>query len=61
MQIIKHGNPQKTKDEFHFFCKNCGCEWYADRKDDGLRISPPGFAFLVCMECPNCKKETNAM
>lgn len=59
MHIIKLGDLTKSKKgEFHFTCKNCGCEWYADRGDNGLKISAPCFEFFVYMRCPNCNTET---
>lgn len=57
MTIIKAGDSSKAKKgEFFFHCKNCGCEWYANRGDEGLKISPPCFEFFTYMKCPNCKK-----
>lgn len=55
MQIIKVGDISKAKKgEFHFICKKCGCEWYADRGDKGLIIAPPCCEFSVDMKCPTC-------
>lgn len=52
MNII---NPGKTtrKGEFYFKCRNCGCEWYADRGE--VKISPPCVEFYTYMKCPNCR------
>ena len=58
MNITKLGNTQKRRGEFFFRCKKCGCEWYADRGDEGLRFSPPCCEFYVYMKCPNCKSYT---
>ena len=59
MKIIKSGDTNKSKQgEFHFTCKHCGCEWYGDRSDEGLRISPPCMPFYTSMKCPNCDKTT---
>lgn len=41
MNIIKHGNADCNRGEFYFICNNCGCEWSANRGDNGLKISPP--------------------
>ena len=57
MNIVKLGNYQNTKGEFHFICEKCECEWYADRGDKGLGISPPCFEFYAYMKCPTCKAE----
>ena len=56
MNIIKPGNPQRVG-EFRFTCRNCECEWYANRGDNGLKISPPCCEFYAYMRCPNCGKE----
>lgn len=59
MQILNPGDPWLRKPaEFRFKCKECGCEWEADRTDKGLYISPPGFPFFTRMRCPNCGKLT---
>lgn len=60
MHITKLGNPQKGRGEFLFRCKKCGCEWYADRSDKELKISPPCCEFYVYMNCPSCKSYTEA-
>ena len=54
MVIINTGDVSKAKGEFNFKCKECGCEWYANRGDKGLRISPPYCEFFAYMKCPNC-------
>ena len=60
MQITKVGNLEFTKKgEFFFHCKKCGCEWYADRGDKELHISPPICRFYTYMECPNCGEMTD--
>ena len=56
MKIAKLGVSQKAAGEFHFTCPNCGCEWYADRGDKGIKISPPCVEFFAYMKCPNCNK-----
>lgn len=59
MNIIKSGDVTKSKNgEFHFTCKHCGCEWYADREDSELHISPPCVEFFTYMKCPNCNRTT---
>ena len=58
MTIIKHGDTEKRSGEFHFVCKNCGCEWRADRGDKGLKFSPPCVKFYAYMRCPDCGKIT---
>jgi len=59
MKIIKLGTPQDNKiGEFHFICKKCGTEWYADRGDKELKISPPCCEFYTYMNCPNCGSYT---
>lgn len=60
MNIIKSGDSTKSKTgEFHFTCKHCGCEWYANRSDAELKISPLyskiSYAY---MNCPNCDRIT---
>ena len=56
MNIVKLGiSLTERKGEFHFNCKECGCEWFADRGDNGLKISPPCCEFFAYMDCPNCK------
>lgn len=55
MTITKCGDVSKAKGEFRFACEYCGCEWTADRGDEGLKISPPCFEFFAYMKCPNCK------
>ena len=57
MQITKQGDPKKSHGEFKFICKNCGCEWNANRGDKGLKFSPPCCEFHTYMKCPNCGKE----
>lgn len=57
MNIVKPGIPQRNG-SFHFCCKKCGCEWYADRGDKGLNFSPPCMEFFAIMSCPNCRRET---
>lgn len=57
MNITKRGDPAKSHGEFRFVCKNCGCEWNANRGDKGLHISPPCCEFYTYMKCPNCGKE----
>lgn len=55
MTITKQGDPAKMhRGEFSFRCKNCGCEWNADRGKDGAHISPPFVEFFAYMDCPNC-------
>ena len=55
MTIIKEGRPEKrSKGEFSFKCKNCYCEWEAERKE--VKFTPPCLPYDVYMECPNCKK-----
>jgi hypothetical protein len=55
MNIIKPGKPQMQKHgEFYFKCKKCGCEWDADRGDEGFGISPPCMEFFTYMPCPCC-------
>lgn len=59
MHIVRLGIPQTAgRGEFHFLCKKCGCEWYADRGDKGLKISPPCCEFYAYMDCPNCNSYT---
>ena len=59
MNIIKHGDINKrATGEFRFKCKNCGCEWVADRGDNGLGFSPPCVEFYAYMKCPECKAFT---
>lgn len=58
MNIIKHGDINKRTGEFRFKCKKCGCEWFADRGDNGLKISPPCVEFYAYMNCPDCGKCT---
>lgn len=55
MNIIKPGKAGNTG-EFYFICNNCGCEWSANRGDDGLKFSPPCVEFYTYMNCPCCKK-----
>ena len=38
--------------EFHFQCKHCHAEWYADRTD--VKITPPFVEYAVYMKCPCC-------
>lgn len=54
MIITKQGDSQKSKGEFSFSCKNCGCEWTAERKE--VKITPPCLPYEVYMDCPNCKE-----
>lgn len=55
IKVIKTGYPMSTKhSEFKFICRNCGCEWEADRTDNELHISPPFLPFYTYMNCPNC-------
>lgn len=56
MTIINAGeiNKRKSNSEFHFKCKNCSCEWEAERPE--IKFTPPCFPYNVYMECPNCKK-----
>ena len=42
--------------EFHFVCRNCNCEWYADRKE--VNFTPPCFDYGVYMDCPCCNDTT---
>ena len=56
MNIIKLGNADCDRGEFYFICGNCGCEWTANRGDDGLKISPPCVEFYTYMKCPCCKE-----
>lgn len=59
MTIIKAGKASKQeRGEFFFRCEKCGCEWYADRGDKGLKISPPCVEFYTYMSCPNCGHQT---
>ena len=60
MFITKPGRKIETVGEFRFACKRCGCEWNADRGDNGLHISPPCCEFYAYMNCPNCGKETDS-
>lgn len=57
MNIVRLGKPQNKQGEFHFICDECGCEWYANRGDSGLKISPPCCEFYAYMKCPNCDKQ----
>ena len=60
IKVIKTGYPMSTKhSEFKFICRNCGCEWEADRTDNELHISPPCLPFFTFMDCPNCGCRTN--
>lgn len=54
MTIIKHGDIEKRRGEFHFVCERCGCEWEASRGDTGLSFSPPCVKFYAIMKCPDC-------
>lgn len=55
MTIIKEGRSEKrSKGEFSFKCKNCYCEWEAERKE--VNFTPPFLPYDVYMKCPNCKK-----
>ena len=56
MNIIKQGNTNHARGEFYFICDNCGCEWSANRGDNGLKISPPCVEFYTYMDCPCCKE-----
>lgn len=58
MNIVKLGNVQNRPGEFHFVCEKCGCEWYADRGDNGLKISPPCCKYYAYMKCPSCGTKT---
>lgn len=58
MIITKHGNMSRAKGEFRFCCEECGCEWCADRGDNGLHISPPFVEFYAYMNCPCCGELT---
>ena len=49
--IIKNSG-KSQKGEFYFKCRNCGCEWYADRGE--VKISPPCVEFYTYMKCPTC-------
>lgn len=51
IRVIKQG---AAYGEFNFSCKNCGCEWSANRTDKELHISPPCLPFYTYMNCPNC-------
>lgn len=55
MTIIKEGRSEKrNKGEFSFKCKNCYCEWEAERKE--VKFTSPCLPYDVYMKCPNCKK-----
>ena len=59
MNIRKTGDISKQRrGEFSFKCKNCGCEWDANRSDKGLNISSPCVEFYTYMKCPNCGRMT---
>lgn len=59
MKIVNAGNKEfSSRGEFHFKCKKCDCEWYADRTDKELHISPPMLSFYTYMNCPNCGRYT---
>ena len=60
MKIVNAGDVNYSeKGEFHFKCARCGCEWYANREDPELHISPPCVEFFTYMACPNCGKTTH--
>ena len=50
MLIVKMG--EKINKEFHFICKNCKVEWYADRQD--VNFTPPFMEYDVYMDCTCC-------
>lgn len=52
MVITKQGKSQKSKGEFSFSCKKCGCEWKAERSE--VTFSPPCLPYAVHCKCPNC-------
>ena len=57
MIITKQGDHKKSKD-FFFICKNCGCEWLANKQE--VYISPPSLPYYVSMKCPNCRVTNEA-
>lgn len=52
MVIINNGDKTKTKANIHFKCKECNCEWYAEKKE--VKISAPCLPLFYYMTCPNC-------
>ena len=51
---MKTGEPTYSSGEFRFTCKNCGCEWKADRPE--VKFTPTFMPLDVYMDCTNCKK-----
>lgn len=64
LNIIKNGSieeiEKRQKQTKEFLCKNCGCEWEADRGDYKVE---PGLTdkIYVGMPCPFCGKYTYHM
>lgn len=52
MVIINNGDKTKTKANIYFKCKECNCEWYAEKKE--VKISAPCLPLFYYMTCPNC-------
>ena len=56
MKIVKAGkaNANGCYGEFRFYCLSCECEWWANRDEKEVIITPPFMPFDVYCKCPSC-------
>lgn len=54
MEILKHGNLEKTRDRLVFECKNCKCQFQADRHEFSFQYSQRENLAWYEVKCPEC-------
>lgn len=54
MEILKHGNLEKTRDQLVFKCTNCKCLFRADRSEYQFQYVQRENLAWYEIKCPEC-------